>query len=97
MRTNEIQFNGKTYVCRIVEANDGEELLVAPTTLLDTLQPGSCNDDNEGFASKEAESIYDGIFSSPMKEPFCCLKTSWLTNSKRTIPIGSSELWNNNL
>ena len=34
MKTNEIQFGGKSYVCRIVEANDGEELLIAPTTLL---------------------------------------------------------------
>ena len=25
MKTNEIQFGGKSYVCRIVEANDGEE------------------------------------------------------------------------
>jgi len=49
MKTNEIQFGGKSYVCRIVEANDGEELLIAPTTLLDALQPGSFNDENEGF------------------------------------------------
>ena len=28
MKTNEIQFGGKSYVCRIVEANDGEELLI---------------------------------------------------------------------
>ena len=52
MRTNEIQFGGKSYVCRIVEANDGEELLIAPNTLLDALQP----------CSKEAESIYDEVF-----------------------------------
>lgn len=62
MKTTEIQFNGKSYVCRIVEANDGEELLIAPTTLLDALQPGSFNDENEGFANKKAESIYDEIF-----------------------------------
>ena len=30
--------------------------------LLDALQPGSFNDENEGFASKEAESIYDEVF-----------------------------------
>ena len=52
MKTNEIQFGGKSYVCRIVEANDGEELLIAPTTLLDALQPGSFNDEN----------IYDEVF-----------------------------------
>ncbi|MCS2310903.1 hypothetical protein NXW05_10200 [Phocaeicola vulgatus] len=62
MRTNEIQFGGKSYVCRIVEANDGEELLIAPTTLLDALRPCSFDDENEGFASKEAESIYDEVF-----------------------------------
>ena len=77
MKTNEIQFGGKSYVCRIVEANDGEELLIAPTTLLDALQPGSFNDENEGFASKEAESIYDEVFFLPMREPFNCPKTSW--------------------
>ena len=59
---NSLSFSSKSYVCRIVEANDGEELLIAPTTLLDALQPGSFNDENEGFASKEAESIYDEVF-----------------------------------
>lgn len=62
MRTSKIQFGGKTYVCRIVKANDGDDLLIAPTTLLDALQPGSFNDENEGFASKEAENIYDEVF-----------------------------------
>ena len=62
MRTNEIQFGGRNYVCRIVKANDGEDLLIAPTTLLDALQPGCFNDENEGFASKEAENIYDEVF-----------------------------------
>ena len=47
MKTNEIQFGGKSYVCRIVEANDGEELLIALTTLLDALQPGSFNDETK--------------------------------------------------
>lgn len=62
MKTTEIQFGGKTYRCRIVESIDGEELLIAPTTLLDALQPGGFGDDNEGFASDEAKSLYDEIF-----------------------------------
>jgi len=33
--------------------------------LLDALQPGSLNDENEGFASKEAENIYNEILASP--------------------------------
>ena len=48
--------------CRVVESNEGEELLIGSITLLDALQPGSFNDENEGFASKEAERIYDEVF-----------------------------------
>ncbi len=49
-------------MCRIVESNEGEDLLIGSTTLLDALQPGSFEDENEGFASKEAENIYDDVF-----------------------------------
>ena len=62
MKTTKIQFNGRSYYSRIVESVDGEELLIGSTILLDALQPGSFNDENEGFASKEAEMIYDEIF-----------------------------------
>ena len=62
MRTKELEFDGKTYICRIVDSIDGEELLIGSTELLDALQPGSFEDVNEGFASKEAERIYDEIF-----------------------------------
>lgn len=62
MRTQEIQFSGDTYVCRIVKSNEGEDLLIGSTALLDALQPGSFEDENEGFAGKEAEKLYDEIF-----------------------------------
>ena len=62
MKTTKIQFNGRSYYSRIVESVDGEELLIGSTILLDALQPGSFNDENEGFASKEAERIYDEVF-----------------------------------
>ena len=62
MKTQEMQFGGNTYLCRVVESNEGEELLIGSTALLDALQPGSFNDENEGFASKEAERLYDDIF-----------------------------------
>ena len=67
MKTQEVQFDGNTYICRVVNSNEGEELLIGSTALLDVLQPGSFNDENEGFASKEAESLYDKIFSSRTK------------------------------
>ena len=62
MKTQKLQFDGSDYVCRVVESNEGEELLIAPTSLLDALQPGSHEDENEGFANDEAERLYDGIF-----------------------------------
>ena len=33
MKTKEYQFDGSIYVCRIVQANDGEELVIAPTEM----------------------------------------------------------------
>lgn len=62
MRTQEIQFDGNTYVCRVVKSNEGEDLLIGSTKLLDTLHPGSFEDENEGFVGKEAERLYDEIF-----------------------------------
>ena len=53
MKTQEVQFGGNNYPCRVVESNEGEELLIGS---------GSFNDANEGFASKEAERIYDEVF-----------------------------------
>ena len=49
MKTTEIQFDGRTYRCRIVESIDREELIIY-------------EDENEGFAGDEAERLYDEIF-----------------------------------
>ena len=62
MKTQKVQFDGKAYDCRVVKSNEGEELLIGSTLLLDALQPGSFEDENEGFSSKEAERIYAQIF-----------------------------------
>ena len=62
MKTKELQFDGNIYICRIVKSNEGEELLIGSTALLDALHPGSFEDESEGFASKEAEQIYDEVF-----------------------------------
>ena len=37
MKTKEIQFDGKKYICRIVESIDGEELLIGSTELLERI------------------------------------------------------------
>ena len=39
MRTQDIQFGGDTFVCRIVKSNEGEDLLIGSTKLLDALHP----------------------------------------------------------
>ena len=62
MKTQEVQFNGIGYTCRVVESNEGEELLIGSTELLDALQPGSFNDQNEGFVNDEARQLYDEVF-----------------------------------
>lgn len=62
MKTQDLQFGGNTYTCRIVESNEGEDLLIGSTALLDALRPGSFDDENEGFAGGEAERLYDEVF-----------------------------------
>ena len=62
MRTRELQFDGIAYVCRMIKSNDGDELIIGPTDLLGALQPGSFNDQNEGFVNDEARQLYDEVF-----------------------------------
>ena len=71
MRTEELEFEGTTYTCRVVESADGEDLLIGSTELLDALQPGSFEDANEGFASKEAESTTRCSTSQNRRIFFC--------------------------
>lgn len=61
MITANIEFGGVEYPCRMVKDNQGEYLIIGSTALLDALHPGSFEDENEGFASKEASDIYDEI------------------------------------
>ena len=53
MKKKEVEFAGRTYSCRVVKSNEGEELLIGSTGF---------DSENEGFASKEAEKLYDEIF-----------------------------------
>lgn len=62
MRTEELEFEGATYTCRVVKSVDGEDLLIGSTELLDALHPGEYGSENDGFASKEAEDLYDEVF-----------------------------------
>lgn len=62
MRTQEMKFEGRTYTCRVVKSINGEDLLIGSTGLLDVLHPGEFGSENDGFASKEAEDLYDEVF-----------------------------------
>ena len=100
MRTDELEFEGTTYTCRVVESADGEDLLIGSTELLDALQPGSFEDANEGFANKEAEDIYDEVFYFtepqnlllPDKELIALLKKQRRTVRKSWVAAGSVVL-----
>lgn len=86
MKTQEIQFGGNTYLCRVVISNEGEELLIGSTALLDALHPGSFNDENEGFASKEAERIYDEVFFFTDKDSLKLSDKELITELKEDNP-----------
>lgn len=62
MTTTEITYQGKTYTCRVLKSNNGEELIIAGLELLDTLMPYPMADGCDGFADKEAEKIDEEIF-----------------------------------
>ncbi len=62
MITTEINYKGKDYTCRIVKDNEGEELIIAGTSLLDELMPYEITDECNGFADKEAEDVDEEIF-----------------------------------
>lgn len=91
MRTQDIQFGGDTFVCRIVKSNEGEDLLIGSTKLLDALHPGSFEDENEGFACKEAEQLYDEVFFFTDKKRSGFRTTNWSPNSRRAIPNGLTK------
>ena len=86
MKIQEVQFNGITYTCRVVESNDGEELQIGSTVLLDALHPGSFEDENEGFASKEAEQLYDEIFFFTDKNTLNLSDEELITELKQDNP-----------
>ena len=62
MITTEINYKGNDYTCRIVRSNEGEELIIAGTSLLDALMPYPATDGSDGFADKEAEKAGEEIF-----------------------------------
>lgn len=73
-----ITFNGEEYPCRVIHELGGQEIKIATISLYDALHPYEWGGENDGFASKEAESIYDEIFyfvdKSEIKLPFEELK-----------------------
>ena len=62
MKTKELQFDGKTYICRIVKSNEGEELLIGSTALLDALRPHLSDAENDSFVGKDAARIDEEVF-----------------------------------
>lgn len=61
MKTKELQFDGNIYICRIVKSNEGEELLIGSTALLDALHPGSFEDGKNYYLLCFAACCYLGV------------------------------------
>lgn len=57
-----VGYDGKEYKVRVVIDKDDNELLIAGDELLNAVHPGEWESENDGFASKEAERVYDEIF-----------------------------------
>lgn len=62
MKTKNLEFDGKTYICRVVKSIDGEDLIIGSTRLLDALRPHLSDTENDGFACKEAARIDEEVF-----------------------------------
>lgn len=60
--TTEITYHGESYKCRILIDNEGNELIIASTQLLDKLMPYVMTDTCSGYADKEAEHVDNKIF-----------------------------------
>lgn len=75
MITTEINYKGKEYTCRIVRSNEGEELIIAGTSLLDVLMPYPATDGSDGFADKEAERSMKIFSSIPLTATSVCPMT----------------------
>ena len=77
MVTTEINYKGNGYTCRIVESNDGEQLIIGGLTLMDVLMPHPITEGCSGFADKEAEKVDEEIFfytsDADLKLPDCDL------------------------
>ena len=71
MKTQEVQFNGITYTCRVVESNEGEELQIGSTLLLDALHPGSF-ERTKVLPARKPNSFTTRYFSSQTKTPSIC-------------------------
>lgn len=69
MKTKELQFDGNIYICRIVKSNEGEELLIGSTALLDALHPGSFEDESEGLQVRKPNKYMTRFSFSPMRRP----------------------------
>ena len=62
MTTTEINYRGENYTCRVVKSNEGENLIIAGTRLLDALMPYPITDSSDDFADYEAEKVDEDIF-----------------------------------
>lgn len=78
-------YDGKEYWLRQVLSNEGT-LLIGDTKLYDTLHPGSFEDADSGWASKEAERIDEQIFYYVSPDELLLPKEQFIERLKQDNP-----------
>lgn len=86
MTITDYEFNGRTYHCRIIQDNEGTELIVGSVSFLNALHPGEFGDENDGFSNKEAASIDEEICFYTDDEDLLLDDRQLVERLKLTIP-----------
>lgn len=62
MKFTELEYKGEKYQCRILSDSNGDELIIAPTSLLDKVYPFNEIKGDCFYPDEEAEAIDESIF-----------------------------------
>lgn len=62
MKFTELEYKGETYKCRVLSDSDGDELIIAPTTLLDKVFPYNEEKGRCLYPDDEANATDDKVF-----------------------------------
>lgn len=62
MKFTELEYKGEKYQCRVLADSEGNELIIAPTTLLDEVYPYNEQEGESFYPDDEAENVDNQVF-----------------------------------